>query len=149
MDRIRGTDNHEYFDENGIRAEKNEPEALMKVDEGKPTDGCKTLKAACVEWKEKVESFKTRFSAIKRDESPVKRKNDAVEETYKNDQEVDGASRIWMLKVESVGGVKSAKGRGLSNNDHQEMCSAWMDKVARIKDPPSLKKHADKTTMIK
>ncbi|RIB01658.1 hypothetical protein C2G38_2230126 [Gigaspora rosea] len=37
--------------------------------------------------------------------------------------------------------AKINKKHGLSNNDLQEMCGAWMDKVALIKDPTSLKKH--------
>ncbi|CAG8785640.1 6942_t:CDS:2 [Dentiscutata erythropus] len=57
---------------------------------------------------------------------PVKRKNSA-EETYEMNRKF--------------------------NNDLQEMCCAWMDKVARINDPPNLKKHAgevgDNIRMVK
>ncbi|CAG8611165.1 6697_t:CDS:2 [Dentiscutata heterogama] len=125
MECLDGTDNPEYCDKNRIRAEKNEPETHVSrlkiplhesddevkshtksksngigVGKDKPTDSCETLE--------------TRFNEIKRDESPVKRKNSAIEETYENDQEVVGACGVWMLKVENIRG-----------------------------DPPSLKKHAD------
>ncbi|CAG8658369.1 1961_t:CDS:2, partial [Dentiscutata heterogama] len=157
MECLDETDNPEYCDKNRIRAEKNEPETHMSrlkiplhesddevkshtksesngigVGKDKPTDSCETLEVINIEWKKKVESFKTRFNVIKRDESPVKRKNSVIEETYENDQEVVGACRVWMLKVENIRGVKSVKGRGLSNNDIQEMCSTWMDEDSGI-----------------
>ncbi|CAG8617468.1 3269_t:CDS:2, partial [Dentiscutata heterogama] len=152
MECFGGTDDPEYCDKNRIRAEKNEPEAHMSrpkiplhesddevksltksesngigVGKGKPTDSCEILDVISIEWKKKIESFKTRFSVIKRDESPVKRKKSAVDEAYENDQEVVGACKVWKLKVENIRGVKS--------------------------DPPSLKKHdgevGDNIRMVK
>ncbi|CAG8765014.1 10453_t:CDS:2, partial [Racocetra fulgida] len=40
--------------------------------------------------------------------------------------------------------TKVNKGNNLNGNDLQEMCITWMDKIARIKDSPSLKQHAGK-----
>ncbi|RIB11425.1 hypothetical protein C2G38_2203446 [Gigaspora rosea] len=45
--------------------------------------------------------------------------------------------------------AKSNKEGSLNNNDLQEMCDTWMDKVARINDPPSSKKRASEVSYNK
>ncbi|RIB23670.1 hypothetical protein C2G38_2032541 [Gigaspora rosea] len=64
----------------------------------------------------------------------------------KMDTITDGkATSEWDLKLAKNENQPKVinKERGLSNNYLQEMCGAWMDKVALIKDPPSLRKHAN------
>ncbi|CAG8797407.1 2501_t:CDS:1, partial [Dentiscutata erythropus] len=53
------------------------------VGKGKPTDSCKTLE---IKYKveKKDESFKAYFSVLKCNKSPVKQKNSAIKEIYKN-----------------------------------------------------------------
>lgn len=41
----------------------------------------------------------------------MNRKYDMAGESYKNDPEVDGACRVWMMKVENIRGVKSVGNR--------------------------------------
>ncbi|RIB03803.1 hypothetical protein C2G38_740666 [Gigaspora rosea] len=90
------------------------------AEDRKSTRCYESIEAACVAWIKKVRLFKTQNNETKCENQKIKMSScNALNNNAKINKEL-----------------------GLSNNHLQEMCGAWMDKVALIKDPPSLKKHA-------